>query len=230
MSLLNKIIRNIPPRSLGHALACFKILEFDYGHLLSTVKYSSVDKDNNPIPWYTYPTIEYIKQLDFSEKNVFEYGSGNSTIFWSKVAKSVVSVENNENWYQAIFQKLNYQNSQIHFIDNEELYIHHILEYSQEFDVIIVDGSFNRYQCAKCAIKKLKKGGLIILDNSDWWIKTAEFLRSNNLIQVDMTGFSPINGYTLTTSLFLHRDFNLKPKSERQPQYGRGSLHQCAEE
>ena len=97
MSLLNKIIRNIPPRSLGHALACLKILEFDYGHFLSTIQYSSVDKDNNPIPWYTYPAIEYLKQLDFSEKSIFEYGSGNSTIFWSKVAKSVISVENDEN-------------------------------------------------------------------------------------------------------------------------------------
>ena len=45
-----------------------------------------------------------------------------------------------------------------------------------------------------------------------------------------MTGFSPINGYTLTTSLFLDRDFNLKPKSNRQPEYGRGALYQIAQE
>ena len=26
-----------------------------------------VDKDNNPIPWYTYPAIEYLSQFDYSK-------------------------------------------------------------------------------------------------------------------------------------------------------------------
>jgi precorrin-6B methylase 2 len=230
MPFLNKLIRNIPPRTLGHALACLKILEFDYGHFFSTIQHSSVDKNNNPIPWYTYPTIEYLKQLDFSQKNVFEYGSGNSTIYWSKVAQSIISVESDDNWHEKISKKINDQNARLNLINDEKSYINHIYEYNEDFDVIIIDGSFNRYECAKCAIKKLKQGGLIILDNSDWWIKTAEFLRSANLIEVDMTGFSPINGYTLTTSLFFHRDFNFKPKFKHQPEYGIGALHQYAKE
>ena len=29
------------------------------------------DRDGNPIPWYTYPAIEYISQFDYSEKEIF---------------------------------------------------------------------------------------------------------------------------------------------------------------
>src|SRR5688572_10403591 len=46
-----------------------------------------------PIPWYTYPAIEFIRQLDFSQSTVFEYGSGNSTMFWAASAARVISVE-----------------------------------------------------------------------------------------------------------------------------------------
>lgn len=230
MSILNKILRNLPPRPLGSALACLKILEADYGHFRSSSQYSAVDKDNHPIPWYTYPAIEYIKQLDFSGKTVFEYGSGNSSLFWAGIAKSVVSVEENPKWYQKVSQSNNLNNLKIHLIENEEPYFNHILNYEEDFDVIVIDGNFSRYRSAQVAIKKLRKGGMIILDNADWWVKTAGFLRSCDLIEVDMTGFSPINGYILTTSLFFHREFNFQPKSKYQPMHGIGALPQSGEE
>ena len=30
-----------------------------------------LDRDNNPIPWYTYPAIEYLSQFDYSNKEIF---------------------------------------------------------------------------------------------------------------------------------------------------------------
>ncbi len=230
MSIIDKILRNIPPRSLGSALACLKILEFDYGHLVSTFKYSAIDNKSLPIPWYTYPAIEYIKQLDFSQKKVFEYGSGNSSLFWASISKSVISVEENQEWHKKVCHSNHFTNLNVNLVQSEELYINHILSYQEDFDVIIIDGNFSRYKCAQIAVKKLRKGGLIILDNSDWWVKTSSFLRSCNLIEVDMTGFSAINGYTLTTSFFFHREFNFQPKSKHQPEHGLGALHQYAEE
>jgi precorrin-6B methylase 2 len=230
MSIINKILRNIPPKSFGSFLACLKILEVDYGHFRSTFKNAAIDKKNNPIPWYTYPAIEYLKQLNFSQKTVFEYGSGNSSLFWASISKSVISIEDNEGWYGKVSKNNNCKNLTIHLIRDEELYLQHILSYQEDFDVIIIDGNFSRFKCAQIAIKKLRKGGLIILDNADWWVKTAEFLRVSDLIEVDMTGFSPINGYTLTTSFFFHREFNFLPKSENQPVHGVGALHQYAEE
>lgn len=102
-------------------------------------------------------------------------------------------------------------------------YVNSIKLHSQKYDVIIIDGS-HRYECALNSVEKLRIGGSVILDNSDWYEKTASFLRDANLIEVDMTGFGPINGYTWTTSFFFHREFNFKPLYNRQPVHGIGSL------
>ena len=59
-----------------------------------------------PIPWFTYPAIDYIRQLDLSEKTIFEWGAGFSTLFWSSRAKSVISVETDPLWYSLLKPQL----------------------------------------------------------------------------------------------------------------------------
>jgi hypothetical protein len=73
-----------------------RTLWFDYAHLQSAVRNAPVDAHGEPVPWYTYPAIDYLRQLDFSDKTVFEYGSGYSTLFWASAARRVVSVEEDE--------------------------------------------------------------------------------------------------------------------------------------
>jgi hypothetical protein len=80
------------------------------------------------------------------------------------------------------------------------------------------------------ARKRLAPGGMIILDNADWFVETAKFLRSSDLIEVDMSGFSPINHYTLTTSFFLSRDFNIKSAHDHQPIPGIGAIKYIEDE
>ena len=185
----------------------------------------AIDAEHNPLPWYTYPAIEYIKQFDFSNLEVFEYGSGNSTIFWSQLAIKIVSIENNPQWYKTVAEKVA-RNVELKLIENKDYYIEELEKYDK-FDIIIIDGSY-RHECAKVAVKKLKPGGIILLDNADWYVETAKLLRESDLIQVDMTGLGPINPYVWTTSFFLHREFNFKPKTENQPEHGVGALKQYA--
>lgn len=83
-------------------LANFKTLSKEYGQYQTIVKWSCIDKDNNPIPWYTYPAIEFLKNLDFSNKIVLEYGSGNSSSFWAKRAKKVISIERDKKWFEMV--------------------------------------------------------------------------------------------------------------------------------
>jgi hypothetical protein len=168
-----------------------------------------VDVVGQPIPWYTYPAIEYIRQLDFSEKDVFEFGCGNSTLFWSKVARKIVSVEHQKEWHDIFIKKVK-ENVELKLSPDKESYIQSILNHGS-FDVIIIDGIY-RFQCAQVAISKLKPGGLVILDNSDWYVNVAQLLREANLIQVDMTGLGPINSYAWSTSFFFVEILTLNPK------------------
>jgi len=175
-----------------------------------------VDENGEMIPWYTYPAIEYIKQFDFSDKRVFEFGSGSSSFFWSRIAKEVVGVEDNKEWYDSIVER---KRKNMRFVCREgEDYYKRILVEKDKFDVIIIDGK-QRDKCCESALKKLKDGGMIILDNSERVLKYEEYskavsiLKNANLIQVDFCGFGPINDYTWATSIFLTRDFNFKSKN-----------------
>ena len=101
-----QIAKTILPRSIFRLLKNAYILGFKFGHFKSVQRNSSIDQNGLPIPWYTYPAIEYIRQFDYSGKRIFEYGSGNSTLFWANLCFRLVSVEDNKRWYEKIKKKL----------------------------------------------------------------------------------------------------------------------------
>ena len=187
------------------------------------------DKDGNPLPWYTYPAIEYLTQFDYSNKTIFEFGCGYSSLFWARRAKAVTSVEDNKEWFQKWQDDQRFSDVNLLFYPEGAKYYQSILEDNAQYDVIVIDGKF-RAQCAQCAIKALQKGGMIILDDSDRvntsqeYIDAIQTLKNAGLIQVDFYGFCPLNNYTKTTSLFLSRDFNFATLEKIQPVNGIGNL------
>jgi len=173
-------------------------------------------------PWYTFPAIEYLSQIDFGKDAVFEYGCGSSTIFWAQRAKKVVSVEHDADWASKI-RKIAPNNVEIvaplHGLD----YPYALSKSEDRFDVIVIDG-LKRVECCRNLGKALKTGGLVILDNSDWYSTAASILRDLDLLQVDMSGWGPLNNYTWTTSIFFHRSFKKTSLDGRQPHYSRRAL------
>jgi hypothetical protein len=203
----------------------FQILSFQYGYLRSAASETPLNAQLEPNPWYTYPALEYLKQLDFSDKTVFEYGSGHSTLFWSARAKRVVSVEHDPRWYELVSSRLPPNCTLIHRPESDA-YAAAIREFPEAFDVIVIDGLVTgrtRLKCARAAVDRLSEGGMIILDNSDWLPESSRVLRESGLIEVDMTGFAPMNDYSCTTSFYLHRAFDFKSLTDRQPVPGIGA-------
>lgn len=188
-----------------------------------------VDKNGNPIPWYTYPAIEYISQFDYSQKNIFEYGCGYSSMFWADRAKKVVSIEDKTDWFERWKKEFQKDNLDIRWRDEGEGYFNAIFEDNQKYDVIIVDGK-RRADCARCATKQLNDGGIVILDDSDRINTSKEYvdavaaLKAADLLQVDFYGFCPMNNYTKTTSIFFSRNFNFESLYTIQPINGLGNL------
>jgi hypothetical protein len=203
-----------------------RTLWLQYGHLRSVQTESAVDRTGHPVPWYTYPAIEYLRQFDFSDKRVFEWGSGNSTLFWAGRAAEVISVEDDERWY-AMAEQRRPVNCTLQLEPDLRRYVAAIDAFPGGFDIIVVDGPARgrtRFKCATAALRHLRHGGLIILDNSDWLPESARLLRESGLLQVDMSGFIPIGGHTQTTSIFLHRACELRPIGGRQPQPSIGAV------
>ncbi|HET7217420.1 MAG TPA: class I SAM-dependent methyltransferase [Vicinamibacterales bacterium] len=215
------------PKHLMRSVKAAKVLWFDYGHLRSVRAGRPVDAAGQPIPWFTYPAIEFLQQLDFSARTVFEYGSGNSTLFWAGRATCVVSVEDDERWFEQLKTQAPPNCTLLHEPDLRS-YVDTISRYPEGFDVIVVDGPARgrtRVNCARAAVQHLKPGGMIILDNSDWLPDSARLLRDADLLQVDMSGFIPIGDHTQTTSIFFHRQSRFGVTGTRQPLPGIGAIH-----
>ena len=223
---LQKLWNYIKLIGIDRLIWTVETVEIEYGHLLSVQGSKPLNKTGDPIPWYTYPAFEYLNQLDFKDKDIFEYGAGNSSLFWANKARSVISIESDKEWYVSLKSEMD-SNQKLILIEEENDYVNSIFKEHKKYDVIVIDGVY-RLACAHAAVQCLAPGGLIILDNSDWFPNTTTTLREADLIQVDFTGLGPINYYTWTTSIFLERNFSLKSRSDLQPEHGIGSLVQVA--
>ena len=71
---------------------------FQYGWLKSWWRGRPVDTAGKPLPWLTYPAIDFLSQFDFSDATVFEWGSGFSTLWWAERCKQIVTVESSAKW------------------------------------------------------------------------------------------------------------------------------------
>ncbi len=137
------------------------------------------------LPWMTFSAIHWLKAHIKPNFRVFEWGSGGSTLFFSQRVASVVSVEHDAQWYAHVKTELakrgvsnceyilkqaatGYQPERdLENADFFQDYVGAIDGFADgSFDLVIVDGSA-RVACAKRALSKLRKGGYLLLDNSD---------------------------------------------------------------
>lgn len=193
-----------------------------YGHWQSARLHRPVDARGDPLPWFTYPAIEFLEQLDFSAKRIFEFGAGNSTLYWSRRSAEVVSVESDPAWHGHLAARVG-SNVRLILEPEPAAYVAALDREAVSFDVIVVDG-LERLACSQAAQTRLRPGGLVILDNADWHPRCAAVLRQAGLLQVDMTGFGPVNGYSWTTSLFFDRSFDFPARGDARPRPGIGSI------
>lgn len=150
------------------------------------------------IPWIVYEAKKWLDSYLGKDMTVFEWGSGGSTIYFSKKSKKIISIEHNKEWHakvsaairhekikncsyflivpqKSIFARFlpygSYTYVSKTFKEHANLsfsdYAKKIDEYSNEaFDLVVVDGR-SRVACMSHAIKKIKKGGFLLLDNSE---------------------------------------------------------------
>lgn len=209
------------PKGEMYLAALSNILRHDYGFVAATESGMPRDAQGEWIPLFTYPCIEYIAQFDLSGKRVFEWGAGASTLFWMSRAREVVSVENNPMWYEQLRQRVA-PNVRL-ILEPGKAFPERIADDGGLFDIIVVDSTGYRFDCAARAVDHLAPGGIIILDNAEWHPKSAAEIRRRGLIQVDFSGFKATEFHASTTSVFLARDFDFKTLQSSQPTFCLGA-------
>ena len=205
----NSLKRKVPKLRYFWAILQFPMHKsslHEMGWFRSAWKESSVSKNGNPIPWITYAAIYFLENKINKGHSVYEYGSGNSTLWWAKKAKSVISVENDKFWQQKVSKTLP-KNAQVIFRPLGKEYSNSISEQKNNFDIVIVDGR-QRVDCALASVNKLNNKGIIVWDNSDRdrYKSGIQKIEKKGFKRIDFYGPAPIDNMAAVTSVFYRED------------------------
>jgi len=167
----------------------------------------SVDRNGQPIPWFSYPAVDFLSRIDLSDLRVFEYGSGGSTVWFSKRTKEVVSVEHDERW-SGFVSRLVSPPHKVILRPAGPRYIEEIGEHGR-FDVVVVDG-LDRGRCALAAVESLTAEGVIIWDDAS----RADFsqalpeITDRGFRRLVFAGMAPVSFLGSETAVFYRRGRN----------------------
>ncbi|NOT74807.1 MAG: FkbM family methyltransferase [Cyclobacteriaceae bacterium] len=163
-----------------------------------------VDRDNNPIPWVTYSFIYFIRERLKQDQVLLEYGSGNSTLFYSKYVKKVFAVEHEQGWHKEISSIVK-SNARVDLVALNEngAYSKYAQSVGEPLDIIIVDGR-DRVNCLKNGVDSLTQRGIMILDDSERkeYKDGIEFMMSKGFKKIDFWGIAPGIFFNKATTVF----------------------------
>jgi predicted O-methyltransferase YrrM len=134
-------------------------------------------------PWLTPLAIEILSNWLRKTDSGLEYGCGRSTLWFARRVAQLTSVEHNHLWYKVTKKKLAEYN-----INNVNLTFCRLIQNSRSdkldyiriadsfpdgsLDFVLVDGMF-RDDCALAVLRKIRAGGLLIIDNVNWYIPST---------------------------------------------------------
>jgi hypothetical protein len=203
VSYANMLVASMPWAEVSALLPSGTNSLMTSGWVNSVLAGRPVDSSGNAIPWFTYPAIEFLESVVKAEWKVFEWGSGNSTVWWSKNCSMVKSAENNPSWCAEVRSKLS-KNAEVLLCEEKGAYVNAI-NHSPGllFDAVVIDGE-HRNDCAYACIQSLAGNGIIIFDNSDRseYDEGINFLQSNGFKRIDFWGLIPSYVYRNCTSIF----------------------------
>ena len=135
-------------------------------------------------PWLTRRAKELLNDWLRPKDIGIEWGTGQSTIWFARHVARLISIEHDKKWYEHVKQLLKnngINNVELHFApltstnpssENQEyLRIAQKLP-EQSIDFALVDGKL-RDRCVEVAIRLLKPGGLLIIDNAERYLPNA---------------------------------------------------------
>ena len=125
-------------------------------------------------PWLTKQSVSLLDTLLSSQDIGVEFGSGRSTKWFLNKLNHLTSIESDKDWYNKIGSELGLEikNGRLdyQFAETEQEYSSIINKFKDDsIDFALVDGK-HRDLCANLMVNKVKVGGLLVVDNVNWFI------------------------------------------------------------
>jgi hypothetical protein len=132
------------------------------------------------VPWWPYDAVAWVaEQLPLGAR-VFEYGGGGSTLWLEDRGAIVTVVDHDDVWFRHLNEAVMASTRVMHressptgkitsdvdpgFFDGYVAAINS--EFDDSLDLVVVDGRA-RVECVRKAMRKVKPGGLLLLDDTD---------------------------------------------------------------
>jgi hypothetical protein len=175
------------------------------GWVRSLEESKPVDASGQPLPWYTYACVSFLDARLPSDLLVFEFGAGNSTLWWLERCRQLTSVEHDREWFDYLSRSFAGKPTTLLLREHTEepSYANAVAEFDEPFDVIVVDGR-NRVQCALNGIERLTGRGVLIWDDVDRprYDDGVRQLLERGFRKLDFHGLAPVSPRARTTAIF----------------------------
>lgn len=144
------------------------------------VGYKLYERRHPDEPWLAQGAVHFLDRELPREGGGLEWGSGRSTAWFSQRLAHLTSIEMDAGWYATVKAQVNGN------VDLRHVPIEHGLDDTPDFpeptpryvavidawedaslDFVLVDGHY-RLACVRAALPKLKPGGLLAIDNTNW--------------------------------------------------------------
>jgi predicted O-methyltransferase YrrM len=153
-------------------------------------------------PWLTRQAVDFLANWLRPNDSGLEWGSGRSTVWFAHRVSRLMSIEHNKSWHDVVKSMLAERS-----LGNVD-YRYHAADPARETgslthpyvtagaqlpaesaDFVLVDGAY-RDCCAAIALSRVKPGGIIIVDNVNWFLPHAS--RSPSSILQDKKPVNPL--------------------------------------
>jgi SAM-dependent methyltransferase len=149
------------------------------------VSYKFYELTHPDEPWIAQGAVRFCEASLTREMAGFEWGSGRSTAWFAQRLGSLTSIEHEPGWFKIVQEKLKsrgirnvtYRHVPLNHPPHEPNrpiydpvpdYVAAVENFRDcTLDFAVVDGHY-RQACILAAIRKLKPGGLLLVDNTDW--------------------------------------------------------------
>jgi SAM-dependent methyltransferase len=146
-------------------------------HALATTLLVKVFAHHVELPWLGFRGVKALASVVEPSSRVLEFGSGMSSLFFARRCAELVSIECDTNWYGEMQKRFAASG-----VKNIDYRLRTLEEYAAlddcpdaSFDIALVDGA-ERTPTMRTALAKVKPGGFIYLDNSDYFGKARRML------------------------------------------------------
>tara|TARA_Y100000114_G_scaffold156043_1_gene181818 strand:- start:661 stop:1200 length:540 start_codon:yes stop_codon:yes gene_type:complete len=169
-------------------------------------------------PLLTNTFLNFFNKLDLSNSTYLEIGSGNSTIYFSKIFKNIISFEDDLTWFHKL-NKLNIPNLKLEFFDTNSVFNTCVpcigrvnpltIHLSKPNLFIMIDNNpirISRLKFAEFIDKHKKEDSIIILDNGEKNYDAMAFLKSKYYC-LDFPGTRYDNTFSVTSVFFNNKNY-----------------------